>query len=91
MADMLTKLSDMQTPIGKILETAKAPGVVIQSDDQKQYALLPLDDELLDFLLERNPTFIEECEEIRQRMISGEPYSRDAVERLLSESDAEAH
>jgi hypothetical protein len=40
MADMLSKLSDLESPIGKILETAKAPGVVIQSDDQKQYALL---------------------------------------------------
>jgi hypothetical protein len=89
MADMLSKLSDMQTPIGKILETAKATGVVIQADDQEQYALLPLDDELLDFLLERNPKFIEECEQIRRRMTSGESYSQDDVERLLEESDAE--
>lgn len=81
---MLSKLSDMQTPIGKILETAKATGVVIQSDDQERYALLPLDDELLDFLLERNPTFIEECEQIRQRVMSGESYSQDAVEHLLN-------
>jgi hypothetical protein len=83
------QISDMQTPIGEILKAAEATGVVIQADDQEQYALLPLDDELLDFLLERNPKFIEECEQIRRRMMSGESYSQDDVERLLEESDAE--
>jgi hypothetical protein len=83
------QISDMQTPIGEILKAAEATGVVIQADDQEQYALLPLDDELLDFLLERNPKFIEECEQIRQRLMSGESYSQDDVERLLEESDAE--
>jgi hypothetical protein len=82
------QISDMQTPIGEILKAAEANGVVIQADDQEQYALLPLDNELLDFLLERNPKFIEECEQIRQRMMSGESYSQDDVERLLEESDA---
>jgi len=84
------QVSDMQTPIGEILKAANASGVVIQSDDQEQYAVLPLDDELIDFLLERNPKFIEECGQIRQRMMSGEYYSQDEVERLLTENDAEA-
>ena len=83
------QISDLKTPIGEILKAAEANGVVIQADDQEQYALLPLDDELLDFLLERNPKFIEECEQIRQRMMSGESYSQDDVERLLEESDSE--
>ncbi len=85
------QISDLQTPIGEILKAAEATGVVIQADDQEQYALLPLDDELLDFLLERNPKFVEECEQIRQRMMSGESYSQDDVERLLEESDAETN
>ena len=84
------QISDLKTPIGEILKAAEANGVVIQADDQEQYALLPLDDELLDFLLERNPKFIEECEQIRQRMMSGESYSQDDVERLIEESDAES-
>lgn len=87
----IQQISDLQTPIGEILKAADASGVVIQSDDQEQYALLPLDDELLDFLLERSPKFIEECKQIRQRMMSGESYSQDEVERLLAESDAEIH
>lgn len=78
------QVSDMQTPIGEILKAADASGVVIQSDDQEQYAVLPLDDELIDFLLERNPKFIEECGQIRQKMMSGESYSQDEVERLLA-------
>jgi hypothetical protein len=85
------QISDMQTPIGEILKAAETSGVVIQADDQEQYALLPLDDELLDFLLERNPKFIQECEQIRQRMMSGESYSQDEVERMLEEHDAEAN
>ena len=85
------QISDLQTPIGELLKAAEATGVVIRADDQEQYALLPLDDDLLDFLLERNPKFIEECEQIRQRMTSGEYYSQDDVERLLEESDAETH
>jgi len=80
----IQQISDLQTPIGEILKAAEASGVVIQSDDQEQYALLPLDDELLDFLLERNPKFIEECKQIRERMMSGESYSQDEVERLLA-------
>jgi|GEM_PF-3370400 len=83
------QVNDLQTPIGEILKAADASGVVIQSDDQEQYALLPLDDELLDFLLERNPKFIEECQQVRQRMMSGEIYSQDEVERLFTESAAE--
>jgi hypothetical protein len=34
-------------------------------------AVLPLDDDVLDLLLERNPTFIEECPQIRERMRQG--------------------
>ncbi len=83
------QINDLQTPIGEILKAAGTGGVVIQSDDLEQYAILPLDDELIDFLLERNPKFIEECEQIRRRMMSGESYSQDEVERLLTESDAE--
>ncbi len=86
----IQQISDLQTPIGEILKAAEETGVVIQADDQEQYALLPLDDELLDFLLERNPKFIDECEQIRRRMMSGESYSQDDVERLLEEGDAEA-
>ncbi|MCI0524542.1 MAG: hypothetical protein L0Y75_04690 [Acidobacteria bacterium] len=87
----IQQISDLQTPIGEILKAADVSGVVIQSDDQEHYALLPLDDELLDFLLERNPKFIEECKQIRQRMMSGESYSQDEVERLLTESAPETH
>lgn len=34
--------------------------------------VLPLDDEVLDLLLERNPIFIEECRQIRERMRQGD-------------------
>jgi hypothetical protein len=79
----------MKTPIGEILKAAESNGSVIRSGDQESYALLPLDEEVIDFLLERNPKFIEECEQIRQRMKSGEYYSREEVEKLLVENNPE--
>ena len=77
-------IDDLETPIGEVLKAADASGALIRSDDQEQYAVLPLDDELIDYLLERNPGFIEECAQIRQRMNSGESYSPEEVERLLA-------
>lgn len=77
-------ISNLEMPIGEVLKAADATGALIRSDDQEQYAVLPLDDELIDFLLERNPKFIEECAQIRQRMESGESYSSGEVDRLLA-------
>lgn len=77
-------ISDLEMTIGEVLKAADATGALIRSDDQEQYAVLPLDDELMDFLLERNPMFIEQCEQIRRRMTSGESYSPEEVERMLA-------
>jgi hypothetical protein len=79
------QVSDLQTSIGEILKSAGANGVLLESNDLPQYALLPLDDDLLDFLIERNPKFIEECREILQRMRNGEFHTQDEVERLFVE------
>jgi hypothetical protein len=84
----LRPITDLRTPIGEILKAAEASGVVIHADDQEQYAFLPLDDELLDFLLERNPRFIKECEQIRQEMMLGKSHSQDEVEHLFAKSDS---
>ena len=77
-------ISNLETPIGEVLKAADDTGALIQSETQERYAVLPLDDELIDYLLERNPGFIEECAQIRQRMNSGESYSPEEVERLLA-------
>jgi hypothetical protein len=43
--------------IGEILETVGWEGILLETDGQERFALLPLDDELIDFLIERSPTF----------------------------------
>ena len=76
-------VSDLETPIGKILEAADAEGLLIDSQGQPRYAILPLDDDLLDYLLERNPRFVADCRQIRERMRSGMSHTHAEVKRLL--------
>ena len=80
---------DPQTPIGDILSSASSEGVLIQSEGDTSYAVLPLNDDLVDHLLEHNPRFIQECDEIRQRMRTGRAHSHDEVKRMLAGEDDE--
>lgn len=76
-------LKDLSTPIGDVLKDIEDGGVLLKSDENHEYALIPLNDDLIDFLIERNPKFIDECREIRQRMESGRSRSHEEVKRLL--------
>ncbi len=81
-------VSDPSLPIGELLKTAGSEGVLLESEDRGRYALLPLDDDLIDFLIERSPTFRAHCREIRRRMDSGQFKTHDEVRmRLAGESD----
>ena len=79
------QVSDPQTPIGDVLSAASSDGVLIESDGSTAFAVLPLNEDLVDHLLEHNPRFIRECEEIRQRMASGRTHSHEEVKQLLAE------
>jgi hypothetical protein len=46
--------------------------------------VIPLDDDLIDYLIERNPTFRADCREIRGRMDAGQSQTHDEVRRQLS-------
>jgi len=76
-------VSDPNTPIGEILKAAGSEGIVLDSEGQGRYALLPLDDEVVDFLIERSPSFRADCHEIRQRMESGQFQTHDDVRKQL--------
>jgi hypothetical protein len=78
-------VSDLQMPIGQILDSADAEGLLIESQGRSPYAVLPLDDDLLDYLLERNPQFVADCQRIRESMRVGEFHTHAEVKRLLSE------
>ena len=77
-------VSDLETPIRKILEAADAEGLLIESQGRSRYAVLPLDDDLLDYLLERNPQFVADCQQIRERMRAGVSRTQAEVKQLLS-------
>jgi hypothetical protein len=78
------QVSDPNTPIGDILQAAGSGGVVLEAEGQKRYAVIPLDDDLIDYLIERSPTFSEACRQIRQRMRAGRFHTHDEVKKLLA-------
>ncbi len=76
-------VSDSNTPIGEILKAAGSEGIVLESEDQGRYALLPLDDDVIDLLIERSPRFRADCQKIRERMNSGQFQTHEEVRRQL--------
>ena len=76
-------ISDPNTPISEVLKAAGSEGIVLESENQGRYALIPLDDDLIDFLIERNPKFRAECRQIREQMDAGQFYSHEEVRRQL--------
>jgi hypothetical protein len=79
-------VSDPQTPISEILRAAGSEGILLESEGQARYAVIPLDDDLIDYLIERSPKFIEVCRQIRERMRAGRFHSHQAVKDLLVQS-----
>ncbi len=77
-------VSDPKTPIGEILKAAGTKGILLESEDQGPYALIPLDDDLIDYLIERSPTFRADCHEIRARMDAGQSQTHEDVRRRLA-------
>ena len=61
-------IKNLKTPIGKFLKEAASKGVVVETKKHKQIAMIPLDDDLIDYLLERSPKLIKECQKIRAEM-----------------------
>ncbi len=76
-------ISDPSTPIGDVLARAGDDGVLLESEGQGRYALLPLDDDLMDYLIERSPELRLQCSEIRKRMDAGRSRTHEEVRREL--------
>ena len=77
-------LNNLKTPIGDLLSQAGPDGILLQPAGQSPYALIPLDDDLTDYLVERNPKFIESCRQIQERMKEGQFHSHEEVKKLLA-------
>jgi hypothetical protein len=72
-----------KTPIGEILKAAGSEGILLESEDRGRFALIPLDDDVIDFLIERNPEYIVRCREIRERIDAGQFQTHEAVRKKL--------
>lgn len=79
------QVTDLNVPIGELLRAAGSDGLVLKSPGQSRFAVLPLDDELIDFLIERNPKFIEICRNIRERMRAGQFQTHEQVKQLFQD------
>ncbi len=79
----IQSVSDPNTPIGEILESAGSEGLVLETASQERYAVLPLDEDVIDLLIERSPKFRADCLEIRERMDSGQFMTHEEVRRQL--------
>jgi hypothetical protein len=77
--------ADPKTPIGEILKAAGPDGLVLEFEDQSRYALIPLDEDLVDFLIERNPGFRAVCKQVRARMDAGQFLTHEEVKKSLRE------
>jgi hypothetical protein len=78
-------LSDPKTPIGEILKAAGPEGILLESEDRTRFAVIPLDDDVIDLLIERNPRFRAICREVRAEMSGGQFQTHHEV-RLRMES-----
>lgn len=76
-------ITNPTTPVTELLRDAMPDGVVVQGEGQAQFALIPLDDDLVDYLLERRAKFAETCRQIRQRMRDGRFHTHAGVKQLL--------
>jgi hypothetical protein len=78
-------VSNPNTPIGEILQAAGTEGVLLESEGQGSFAPIPLDDDLIDFLVERSPRFRADCHEIRGRTQAGQSQAHEDVRRQFVE------
>ncbi len=81
----IQSLNDLTTPIGDLLLAAGSGGLLLEAEGQSRYALIPLDDNLIDYLLEHSPKLIEECRQIRERMEAGRYRTHGEVKQLMSQ------
>lgn len=80
-------LSDPKTPIGEILQAVGSEGIVLEFENQAPFAVLPLDDDVIDLLIERNPRFRTICRNIRAQMDGGQFQRHEDVRRRLDTLD----
>ena len=77
------QITDLGVSMASILKSLGPKGGIVEVPGKKEYVLMPLDDGLLDYLLERSPKLIKESREIRRRMTAGHFVSHEQVKKRL--------
>ena len=67
-----------------MLKAAATQGVFIEAGKRQQYVMLRLDDDLIDYLLERSPKLIKECQKIRAEMKRGKSTTHEEVKKMFA-------
>ena len=83
----IQKVSATDASSRSVLKQARSEPVVLQAEEEGDFAVLPLDDDVLDLLLERDPAFIEECRQIRERRRQGDYVTyEDALQKFSQDT-----
>jgi hypothetical protein len=61
----------MDAGMTALINKAREEPLILQTEQAGDFAVLPLDEDVIDLLLERNPSLIAECRQIRERMQHG--------------------
>lgn len=77
------KAAETHASIGELIDQAREEPLVFETESEGSFVLLPVDDELLDLLLERSPRLIEKCRQIRERMEQGEYWTHEQVMEMF--------
>jgi hypothetical protein len=81
------RISESDARLTDLLSRARQEPLILRTGANDEFALLPLDEDVLDLLLERNPKLIAECREIDARMQQGDYLTHDQVLQALREDE----
>jgi hypothetical protein len=76
---------DDQTQIRALLRAAGTEGTLVETGGRTTHALLPLNEQVVDYLLETSPRLIEECARIRKEMDAGAYYTHEELKQALAQ------
>ena len=67
----IKKISQSNKSMTALLDEASHEPLILQTEAGNDFAVLPMDEDVMDLLLERSPRLIKECQQIRERMKKG--------------------
>jgi len=81
----IVKAAETHANIEELIGRAREEPLIFETEGNESFVLLPVDDELLDLLLERSPRLIEKCRQIRERVEQGKYHTHEQVMEMFGE------